>query len=346
MDHTTEHQYLNQSTKIIRKSILVIGGAGYIGSHICKTLYKNGYTPIIVGRDIARNPKLGDYGDCYQLDFPKDVHMLDELHKRYQFDTCIHTAAYTAVGASVNDPKSYYQNNLIMTIQLLNKLIELDVKNFIFSSSAAVYGIPATEVCVDTEQNLNPINPYGQTKLMVEKVLHDYYRAYGLKSVSLRFFNVGGADPDGDIGEDHEVETHIIPIAIEAGFKAKEFYLNGDNYNTPDGTCIRDYVHVMDIANAHLQAVRLIKNKFTCESFNIGTGIGMSNKQILDAVQKHTGAMKIITREKRAGDPDKLIADISNTSTQLEWKPKLSTVDIIVRDAVKWYKQKHIKEIN
>jgi UDP-glucose-4-epimerase GalE len=346
MAHTTEHQYPKQNIKPIKKSILVVGGAGYIGSHIVKTLFKNGYSPVVVGREIKKLPILSQWADCYELDLPRDIYALDEIVKRHNIDTCINTAAHTAVGESVKDPIKYYHNNLVMCIQLLNKLKELNVTNFIFSSSAATYGIPDKGICYDTEKNLHPINPYGKTKLMIEKILQDYWTAYHMRSISLRFFNVGGADLDNEIGESHEIETHIIPLAIKAGFSADEFYLFGDNYNTPDGTCLRDYVHVVDVAEAHLQAVRLINEKIACDSFNIGSGIGTSNMQILDEVQRHTGAMDIVKSPKREGDPDQLIADISRTTQQLNWKPTHSSIDKIVQTAVQWYKHNHRKEIN
>ena len=342
MDHTTEHQYPKASTNQMKKSVLIVG-TGYIGSHIAKVLKTNGYTPVLVDK---KHFNFGMFEDFYQMDLPKDIHLLDDIVKRYNIDSCICTAGYTSVGESVGNPQKYYKNNVAMTLQLINKLNNLNVKKFIFSSSAAVYGLPTTGICKDDEVNINPINPYGRTKLMVEQLLHDYYVAENFKSISLRFFNVAGADPDCELGEDYSAQTHIIPLAIQAGFTAKQFKLFGNDYNTPDGTCIRDYIHVMDVANAHVNALQKIQNDIDYDSFNIASGNGLSNNQILQEVQKHTGAMDIVTSPKREGDPDTLIADISRSQNILGWKPTQSGIDNIVRTAVQWYKHLHKKEIN
>ena len=346
MDNTTGHQFQNPSIKGLSKAVLVTGGAGYVGSHTCKYLAKNGFTPITIDRDLRTKHKPVNFGPSFDINLPQEIERLEEVIKRFNITSCIHFAGSASVAESVKNPSEYYKNNVIATVMLLDKLIEFGVKTFVYSSSAATYGIPDKGICYDTEKNLHPINPYGKTKLMIEKILQDYWTAYHVRSISLRFFNVGGADLDNEIGESHEVETHIIPLAIQAGFNADEFYLFGDNYNTPDGTCLRDYVHVVDVAEAHLQAVRLISEKIACDSFNIGSGKGTSNMQILDEVQRHTGAMDIVKSPKRAGDPDQLIADISRTTEQLNWKPINSSIDKIVQTAVQWYKHNHRKDIN
>ena len=345
MDHTTEHQYPKKNINNINKAVLVVGGAGYIGSHISKHLAKNGYTPVIVDRNVKDNFIAKKFSDVYEINLPRDIHLLDDIIKRYNIDCCIHTAAYTSVGKSVKQPDSYYQNNVVMTLQLLNKLKELDVKKFIFSSSAAVYGVPKDGVCFDTEKNLDPINPYGTTKLIVEKMLREYNTAYGISSISFRYFNAAGADRDGDIGETHDPETHIIPIIIKAGFQAKEFNMFGTDHDTPDGTCVRDYIHVDDIAEAHIKAMALLDSNI-CEAINLGSGTGFSNKQIVDEVAKHTGAIKVIDAPRRAGDPPQLIADITRSKELLNWKPIHSSIDNVVRTAVQWYKTINKKEIN
>ena len=342
MDHTTEHRYPKASTNQIKKSVLIVG-TGYIGSHIAKVLKTNGYTPVLIDKKPFNFEMFEDF---YQMDLPKDIHLLDDIIKRYNIDSCICTAGYTSVGESVKNPQKYYKNNVAMTLQLINKLNNLNVKKFIFSSSAAAYGLPLTGVCKDDEVNLHPINPYGRTKLMVEQLLHDYNVAENFRSISLRFFNVAGADPDCELGEDYTEQTHIIPLAIQAGFTAKQFKLFGNDYNTPDGTCIRDYIHVMDVANAHLHALQKIQNEIEYDCFNIASGNGLSNNQILKEVQKHTGAMDIVSSPKRAGDPDTLVADISRSQSILGWKPTQSGIDNIVRTAVQWYKHLHKKEIN
>ena len=188
MANTTEHQFPNQSINNLNKSVLVVGGAGYIGSHISKHLIRNGYTPVIVDRNVKNNPIAKQFNDVYEMDLPKDIHLIDDLVKRYNIDSCICTAAYTSVPESVKEPMKYYQNNVVMTLQLLNKLKDLDVKKFIFSSSAAVYGIIKNGVCFDDSIGLEPINPYGQTKLAMEKILKEYNTAYGINSISFRYF--------------------------------------------------------------------------------------------------------------------------------------------------------------
>jgi UDP-glucose 4-epimerase len=345
MDHTTEHQYPKKNTNSVNKAVLVVGGAGYIGSHISKHLVRNGYTPVIVDRNIKDNPIAQQFNDVYEINLPKDIHLLDDIVKRYNIDSFICTAAYTSVGESVREPNKYYQNNVVMMLQLLNKMKELNVKKIIFSSSAAVYGIPETGICYDNQTGLEPINPYGQTKLIVEKMLKDYNRAYGINSISFRYFNAAGADPEGEIGELHDPETHIIPLIIRAGFQAQDFSLFGNNYDTPDGTCIRDYVHVTDIADAQIEALKLLDENI-CETLNLGSGNGFSNKEIIDEVSRHTGAINIISAEKRPGDPAQLIADISRTQKILNWKPSHSSIDNVVRTAVQWYKTCNKKEIN
>ncbi len=347
MASTIGHQYQNLNTKSMAKTILVIGGAGYIGSHICKVLAKNGYSPVIIDHNLKNKPWADTFGPAFNLNLPIDLPQLGDLIKRYAIDTVINLAAYTAVGESVANPSKYYKNNLVMTLQLLDKLIELDIKKFVFSSSAAVYGIPEDKdgICFDAEGNEKPINPYGQTKLMVEKILRDYHKAHGLNSISLRYFNAAGADPDAEVGELRDLETHIIPLAINASLRGNEFNMFGDDYKTPDGTCVRDYIHVMDLADAHIQAINLVGNGIDCNSFNLGSGIPTSNKQLLDSVKKFTGDFKINIKPRRPGDPDSLVADISNTMKYLNWQPQLSSIDKIVSTAVNWHKKANKKEI-
>ena len=346
MENTTEHQYPKANTSSMAKTILVIGGAGYIGSHICKLLVKNGYAPVVIDHNLESKPWANSFGPAFNLNLPIELSELEAIIKRFEIDTVIHLAAYTAVGESVSNPSKYYKNNLVMTLQLLDKLIKLDVKKFIFSSSAAVYGIPndPNGIC-RIEDHVKPINPYGQSKFMVENILQDYYKAHGLMSISLRYFNASGADPEAEIGELRDRETHIIPLAINASLQNKEFFMFGDDYNTPDGSCVRDYVHVMDLAQAHINAVQHIgKDKIECDRFNLGSGVPTSNKQLLESVAKHVGKFTITTKPRRLGDPDSLVADISKTTEKLFWKPEMSSIDKIVSSAVNWHsKQKGIK---
>ena len=346
MEDTIEHQSANPNTSINNKCVLVIGGAGYIGSHICKVLSKNGHTPIVIDHNIEEKPWATSFGLAFNLNLPQEMNRLDEIVKRYNVDSCMHLAAYTAVGESVKNPTKYYKNNVVMTLQLLDYLHSACIKKFIFSSSAAVYGIPKDGICKDSDEFLKPINPYGASKLMIEQVLRDYNTAYDFNSISLRYLNAAGADPEAEVGELRTEETHIIPLAIKAAMSGKGFKLNGDDYNTKDGTCVRDYIHVMDIADAHLKALNLVGNEIKCASYNLGSGIPTSNKQMLDSVQKYAGNMEITINPRREGDPDMLVADISRTKADLNWNPGNSSIDNIVSTAVKWNNTINKKKIN
>ena len=343
MENTTEHQFPKPNINPIGNSVLVTGGAGYIGSHTCKILKKNGFTPITIDRHIER-PGHETFGPQFQVDLPRAQNYLDEIIKRYNIQSCIHFAGSTSVSESVKDPSKYYKNNVVVTLALLDQLVQNNIKTFIFSSSAAVYGDPGNRKCRE-DRSPNPINPYGVTKLIVERMLMDYKTAHDVSSVSLRYFNAAGADPEGEIGEERNKETHIIPLAIEASRKLKTFNLYGTDYLTDDGTCVRDYVHVMDLADAHVKALNYANQNLVCEQINLGSGEPVSNKQLLDVIQKHTGKMNIQFLEDRAGDPAYLVADISKSKKILNWYPTQSSIDNIVATALKWYNKIHKKEI-
>ena len=344
MENTTEHQFPKPNINPIGTSVLVTGGAGYVGSHTCKTLKKNGFTPITIDRNIERLNH-ATFGPQFQVDLPRDQNYLDEIIKRYNIQSCIHFAGNASVSESVKNPSKYYKNNVIATIALLDQLVRNNIKAFVFSSSAAVYGDPGNQKCRES-MNPNPINPYGVTKLIIEKILADYKIAYGISSVSLRYFNAAGADPEIEIGEDRGAdETHIIPLAIEASIKMRPFKLFGTNYLTDDGTCVRDYVHVMDLADAHIKALNYANQNLVCEQINLGSGEPVSNKQLLNVVQKHTGKMTIIEEPNRPGDPTFLVADISKAKKILDWSPEQSSINNIVATAVKWYHKIHKKEM-
>ena len=342
MEDTIEHRSAKTSIKGSSKAVLVTGGAGYVGSHTCKLLAKNGYLPVTLDRHFREG--LVSYGPNYNINLPQEVNRLDEIIKRYNITSCIHFAGSTSVPESVTNPSLYYKNNLIVTISLLDKLIECDVKTFVYSSSAATYGDPGFRKCRETDI-CNPISSYGATKLMMEQVCRDYKVAYGLSSVGLRYFNAAGADPETDVGELREHETHIVPLAIAAAKQGNTFKIFGDKYDTDDGTCVRDYVHVMDLADAHLKSLNYASQNPVAEVFNLGSGAPASNKQLLDAVQKHAGTMNVEMHDNRPGDPAYLVADNTKVKEILEWEPTQSSIDNVVATAVQWYNKTHKKEI-
>jgi len=342
MEDTTGHQFQKPSIKGVSKAVLVTGGAGYVGSHTCKLLAKNGFTPVTVDRHYRQGLK--SFGPNYNLNLPQEMDRIDEIINRYNITSCIHFAGSTSVPESVENPSLYYKNNLIMTISLLDKLIECGVNTFVYSSSAATYGDPGMQLAMESDV-ANPISAYGGSKLMIEMVCKDYLRAYGLSSVGLRYFNAAGADPEGEVGELREKETHIIPLAITAAKQGKTFKIFGDKYPTDDGTCVRDYVHVMDLADAHIKALNHASKNPVAEVFNLGSGEPSSNKQLIEAVQKHAGEMKVEMHDNRPGDPAYLVADTSKVKEILEWEPTQSSLDNVVATAVQWYNKTHKKDI-
>ena len=342
MDPTTEHPFPKKNIKNFSRSVLVTGGAGYVGSHCCKFLAKNGYVPVVIDRNL-RNQSV-EFGPSFQIDLPINIQALDDIIVRYNIGSCIHFAGSASVAESVADPSGYYKNNVIATIALLDKLREHEIKTFVYSSSAATYGDPGIRMAKESD-TAKPINPYGATKLMMEQILRDYYIAYGMNSVGLRYFNAAGADPEAEIGELRDKETHIIPIAIGAARQGKTFKLFGDRYPTEDGTCVRDYVHVMDLADAHVKALNYASKNYGAKVLNLGSGQATSNKKILEVIQQHTGKMQIEIYGNRPGDPAYLVADITKAKEILEWQPTQSSIDNVVATALKWYNNVHKKEI-
>lgn len=309
------------------KNILVMGGAGYIGSHTVKHLVENGYN-VIVADNLSMGHREAVKTDKFELADLMDKKSLRAVFKKYPIDTVINFAGFIAVGESVENPAKYYQNNVVGTLNLLDIMLENDVKKIVFSSTAAVFGNPLY-VPIDEKHITNPINPYGQTKLMIEKIFADYQRAYGLKYIAFRYFNASGCAVDGSIGESHNPETHLIPLVLKAikGERAN-IKIFGDDYETSDGTCIRDYIHVEDLAVAHRLAVENI-DKFT-GVLNLGTSKGTSVKEIIDIAEKITGKKcPVIIEGRRAGDPAILSATSGKAKEILGWEPKLTMEDII-----------------
>jgi UDP-glucose 4-epimerase len=318
-------------------NILVTGGAGYIGSHCCKALWQKGFHPVTIDNLVYGHKKFVKWGDFFQGDVgnPAD---LKKCLSRYQIDAVMHFAAYAYVGESVQDPLKYYENNLRNTIELLHAVLENGIQYVVFSSTCATYGTP-TKTPIDESHPLNPINPYGKTKWMIEEILEDYGAAYGLKSIRLRYFNAAGADPDGDIGEDHDPETHLIPLVLDvAAAKRASINVFGTDYGTPDGTCIRDYIHVTDLAEAHILALQRLMDGAESSFYNLGTGRGFSVLEVIERARHITGkGIAAEHTDRRPGDPPVLIASNKKAIAELGWKPRYADLDDIIGTAWRWH---------
>ena len=326
--------------------ILITGGAGYIGSHTTLNFLNNGYDIVVFDSlengHIETIKTLQSLGDIkfVQGDL-KNIQDLENLFNTYEIDTVIHFAGFIQVEESVKTPSKYYTNNIIGTLNLLDTMIKYNVKKFVFSSSAAVYGEPLYTPIDEKHQKL-PLNAYGKTKAMTEDILDDYDRAYGLKSICLRYFNVAGADSDIRIGEWHEPETHLIPNILKSIFEeSKVFKIFGTDYNTKDGTCIRDYVNVEDLAEAHRLAYQYLKENNVSNKFNLGTEQGNSVKEVFDTVEQITGkSIRVETHQRRDGDAAILLANAEKAKTILGWIPT-RTLEDSIRTAYLWEKSKH-----
>jgi UDP-glucose 4-epimerase len=329
----------------MNKSVLLTGGAGYIGSHVAKELHKNGYTPVILDTNIKDKPWCDSFGPAFDCLLPKEIIFLKDIVHRYNIDSCIHLAADAKVGESVINPSKYYMNNVTMTLSLINNLKDIGINKFVFSSSAAVYG-----TLTDTTANENdvpmPINAYGKSKYFVEEILKDYSVAYNFKSISLRYFNVSGINGDLDVNDVKNDTEHLIPIVIHSARNSKEFTLYGTDFNTPDGTCVRDYVHINDVAEAHVLALQSLDKDYVCEQYNIGSGVGTSNLEIVKKIERYYGPMKILKTDKRPGDPAVLVANIDKVKADLNWKPTHSSVDNIIGSVIQWYNNINKKDLN
>lgn len=317
--------------------ILVVGGAGYIGSHIHKMLYKKGYETVVFDNLVYGHQEAVRWG-ILEIGDLADTERLDQIFHKYDIDAVFHFAAYAYVGESVADPSKYYNNNVSNTLHLLDTMLRHHVKTIVFSSTCATYGIPDT-MPVTEEMEQKPINPYGASKLMIERILSDYHKAYGLHYCCLRYFNAAGADPEGEIGESHDPETHLIPLVLDtAAGKRGAVTVFGTDYPTKDGSCVRDYIHVTDLADAHLRAMEYLQSGGESTCMNLGNCKGNSVFEVIKAAKEITGReIPVILDKRRTGDPPTLVGSAKRAETLLGWKPQYGDIRVILEHAWKWH---------
>ncbi|SDG43126.1 MULTISPECIES: UDP-glucose 4-epimerase GalE [unclassified Duganella] len=325
----------------MQKTILVVGGAGYVGSHMVKRLRQHGYLPVVLDNlSQGRREAVGDtpliVADLH------DQAALDVLFQAYPVQAVMHFASYIQVGESVQQPARYYENNVANTLGLLEAMVRHGVDQFIFSSTAAIFGDPQY-VPIDERHPALPINPYGKSKLMVEEMLEDFERAYKLRSICLRYFNAAGADPDNELGECHEPETHLIPLVLQAASgRRAAITIYGEDYPTPDGTCLRDYIHVQDLCDAHLLALQALAAGGRSARYNLGNGNGYSIREVIAAAERVTGRrIPVASGPRRDGDPARLVADATRARQELGWQPQFSELDAIIGHAWAWEQRLH-----
>lgn len=322
-----------------KHTVLVTGGAGYIGSHACKALSKAGYLPVTYDNFVYGHEWAVKWGPLEHGDI-LDRARLDEVIARYKPQAIMHFAAFAYVGESVTNPGKYHRNNVAGSLNLLEAVRDHGIGNFVFSSTCATYGIPERSPIVE-ETPQHPINPYGASKLMVERMLADFDRAHGLKSMVLRYFNAAGADPENEIGEDHDPETHLIPLVLDAATGRKQnITVFGTDYDTPDGTCIRDYIHVSDLADAHVKALDALFGGASSSALNIGNGRGFSVREVILAAERATGLnIPVIFGTRRPGDPATLVSDATKAHDVLGWEPQIKELDEILTTAWAWHQR-------
>lgn len=320
-------------------AILVCGGAGYIGSHANKMLNRMGYETVVFDNLVYGHREAVKWGTFVEGDL-KNPEEINGVFEKYPIEAVMHFAAYAYVGESVVDPEKYYYNNVACTLNLLHAMRTHGCDKIIFSSTCATYGEPE-KVPITEDMPQKPINPYGASKLMVERILSDYDAAYGLRSVALRYFNAAGADPEGEIGEDHNPETHLIPLVLDAASgKRPDIKVFGTDYPTRDGSCIRDYIHVTDLADAHVRALKYLQEGGASERFNLGNERGTSVLEVIDAARKVTGReIPVTLTNRRAGDPAMLVGSGEKAKKVLGWEPKYAEIETIVRHAWEWHKK-------
>ncbi|WP_323785034.1 UDP-glucose 4-epimerase GalE [Thalassovita sp.] len=318
------------------RNILVTGGAGYIGSHACKALARAGLQPVVVDNLSRGHADAVKWGPLVEADL-RDTDRVRDTLRAHRIDAVIHFAAFAYVGESTAQPELYYDNNLGCMISLLTAMRAEGVDRVVLSSSCATYGIPETQPITETAPQ-RPINPYGRSKLICEWMLQDAAAAWGLRFAALRYFNAAGADPEGEVGERHDPETHLIPLALMAAAGQGALHVFGEDYDTPDGTCIRDYIHVSDLARAHVLALNHLDDGGDSLAVNLGTGRGHSVREVVDAVTRVTGqAVPVVSAPRRAGDPDSLTADPTRADETLGFRAEYTALDQIVADAAPWF---------
>ena len=327
-----------------KPSILVTGGAGYIGSHTVLALKQAGYEVVILDNLVYGHRDLVEQVLRVELieGDTSDRLLLDNLFQSRNFAAVMHFSAYAYVGESVTDPAKYYRNNVLGTLTLLESMLAASIKNFVFSSTCATYGVP-NFIPITEDHPQNPINPYGATKLMVERILTDFDVAYNFKSVRFRYFNAAGANPQGLLGEDHHPETHLIPLILQTALGQREaISIFGTDYPTPDGTCIRDYIHVNDLADAHILGLEYLLNGGESEVFNLGNGNGFSVREVIAAAEDVTGMLISVKEcDRRPGDPPALIGTSEKARQILNWQPQYPGIKDIVSHAWQWHQQRH-----
>lgn len=326
------------------RSILVTGGAGYIGSHTVLALQHAGYRVVILDNLVYGHRDLVE--SALQVNLIEgdisDRPLLDQIFADHDIEAVIHFAAYAYVGESVSDPSKYYRNNVTGTLTLLDAMVAAGVPAIVFSSTCATYGHPQ-QVPIPEDHPQAPINPYGASKLMVERILSDFDTAYGLRSVRFRYFNAAGADPQAQLGEDHDPETHLIPLVLLAALgKRDQISIFGTDYDTPDGTCVRDYIHVNDLADAHVLGLEYLLKGGSTSIFNLGNGNGFSVREVIEAAKQVTGkAIKVVESDRRPGDPAVLVGSALKAQEILGWRPKYAQIETILEHAWQWHQHRH-----
>ncbi len=323
----------------MKDSILVTGGAGYIGSHACKALAEAGYTPVSYDNLVYGHREAVRWGPLEIGDI-EDRPRLDAVIAAHRPSAVMHFAAYAYVGESVQNPGKYYRNNVAGSLTLLEAMRDHGIGRCIFSSTCATYGEP-TAMPIAEDHPQHPVNPYGASKLMIERMLQDFDAAHGLRAIALRYFNAAGADPDGETGESHDPETHLIPLVLDAAAGIRPaITVYGDDYDTPDGTCIRDYVHVTDLAQAHVLALQALEQGAGSNAYNLGNGQGFSVREVIDRAAALTGGhIPVEQGPRRAGDPPRLVGDATRIRHDLAWRPRYADLDTILATAWHWHRR-------